>query len=42
LTAAAEPDVAPRWQDELYDLLRANDVTQFPYVPCASSGRTAG
>src|SRR5205823_6112565 len=26
---------APRWQDELYDLLRANQVTQFAYVPDA-------
>ncbi|MGE0222960.1 MAG: phosphonopyruvate decarboxylase [Acetobacteraceae bacterium] len=24
-----------RWQDELYDLLRANDITQFAYVPDA-------
>ena len=23
---------APRWQDELYDLLRRNNVTQFAYV----------
>src|SRR5881227_3831236 len=26
---------AARWQDELYDLLRRNDVTQFAYVPDA-------
>ena len=26
---------ATRWQDELYDLLRRNDVTQFAYVPDA-------
>lgn len=26
---------APRWQDELYDLLRKNNVTQFSYVPDA-------
>ncbi len=26
---------SPRWQDELYDLLRRNDVTQFAYVPDA-------
>ena len=26
---------APRWQDELYDLLRRNNVTQFAYVPDA-------
>jgi hypothetical protein len=24
-----------RWQDELYDLLRRNNVTQFAYVPDA-------
>jgi sulfopyruvate decarboxylase TPP-binding subunit len=24
-----------RWQDELYDLLRRNDITQFAYVPDA-------
>ena len=27
--------VAARWQDELYDLLRRNNVTQFAYVPDA-------
>src|SRR5713226_7610296 len=26
---------APRWQDELYDLLRRSNVTQFAYVPDA-------
>ena len=26
---------APRWQDELYDLLRRNEVVQFAYVPDA-------
>src|SRR6202521_937321 len=26
---------AARWQDELYDLLRRHDVTQFAYVPDA-------
>ena len=26
---------AARWQDELYDLLRRNNVTQFAYVPDA-------
>jgi hypothetical protein len=25
MTATAEVEAAPRWQDELYDLLRAND-----------------
>src|SRR5947209_8752436 len=29
---------APRWQDELYDLLRRNNVTQFAYVPDAGHG----
>src|SRR5881275_840549 len=28
-------DAAARWQDELYDLLRRNRVTQFAYVPDA-------
>ncbi|MFI5016274.1 MAG: phosphonopyruvate decarboxylase [Hyphomicrobiales bacterium] len=27
--------LAPRWQDELYDELRRNNVTQFAYVPDA-------
>jgi sulfopyruvate decarboxylase TPP-binding subunit len=32
----AEIGVSPaRWQDELYDLLRRNNVTQFAYVPDA-------
>ena len=26
---------AARWQDELYDLLRRHNVTQFAYVPDA-------
>jgi hypothetical protein len=26
---------ATSWQDELYDLLRRNNVTQFAYVPDA-------
>ena len=26
---------AAPWQDELYELLRRNDVTQFAYVPDA-------
>jgi sulfopyruvate decarboxylase alpha subunit len=31
-----EPNAAPaRWQDELYDLLRRNNITQFAYVPDA-------
>src|SRR5437870_9637251 len=29
------PEPAPSWQNALYDLLRANDVTQFAYVPDA-------
>ena len=32
---AATTTKAARWQDELYDLLRRNDVTQFSYVPDA-------
>src|ERR671928_701250 len=28
-------DAAARWQDELYDLLRRHNVTQFAYVPDA-------
>jgi sulfopyruvate decarboxylase TPP-binding subunit len=28
-------DGGERWQDQLYDLLRRNDVTQFAYVPDA-------
>jgi sulfopyruvate decarboxylase TPP-binding subunit len=31
----AEDGGATRWQDELYDLLRRNSVTQFAYVPDA-------
>jgi sulfopyruvate decarboxylase TPP-binding subunit len=31
----AETDSATRWQDELYDLLRRNKITQFAYVPDA-------
>ena len=26
---------AARWQDELYDLLRRHNITQFAYVPDA-------
>ena len=28
-------DNSGRWQDELYDLLRRNNITQFAYVPDA-------
>jgi|HubBroStandDraft_6_1064221.scaffolds.fasta_scaffold659525_2 hypothetical protein len=28
MTATAEDEAPPRWQDDLYELLRANDVTQ--------------
>jgi sulfopyruvate decarboxylase alpha subunit len=28
-------ETPPAWQDQLYDLLRQNDVTQFAYVPDA-------
>lgn len=32
----SEPHAAPaRWQDELYDLLRRHNITQFTYVPDA-------
>ncbi len=31
----AGKDNSARWQDELYDLLRHNNVTQFAYVPDA-------
>ena len=31
----ADSSAAPRWQDELYDLLRRSGVTQFAYVPDA-------
>ena len=31
-TAASKP---PAWQDQVYDLLRKNNVTQFAYVPDA-------
>jgi sulfopyruvate decarboxylase alpha subunit len=33
--AAEAAEVAPRWQDELYDALRRHGVTQFAYVPDA-------
>jgi sulfopyruvate decarboxylase alpha subunit len=32
---AADSDAAPRWQDQLYDLLRRNGITLFAYVPDA-------
>ena len=32
---AAGNENAPRWQDELYDLLRRSNITQFAYVPDA-------
>lgn len=31
----APPDTFERWQDEIYDVLRRHDVTQFSYVPDA-------
>jgi len=31
----ADESGGERWQDQLYDLLRGNDVTQFAYVPDA-------
>jgi sulfopyruvate decarboxylase alpha subunit len=30
-----EPEAAPRWQDQVYDLLRHHNVTQIAYVPDA-------
>src|SRR5215472_4628943 len=30
-----DQDTAARWQDELYDLLRRHNITQFAYVPDA-------
>lgn len=30
-----DDDAPPGWQNDLYELLRANDVTQFAYVPDA-------
>ena len=38
MSTAAEAEIetaALRWQDEVYDLLRRNNVTQFAYVPDA-------
>src|SRR5579885_3582140 len=32
---AADSDAAPRWQDQLYELLRRHDITLFAYVPDA-------
>ncbi|MCB1743397.1 MAG: phosphonopyruvate decarboxylase [Gammaproteobacteria bacterium] len=31
----SQTNTTPTWPDELYDVLRANDVTQFSYVPDA-------
>jgi sulfopyruvate decarboxylase alpha subunit len=33
--AEPEPVAAPKWQDQLYDLLKAEGFTQFAYVPDA-------
>jgi sulfopyruvate decarboxylase alpha subunit len=35
MSAAAEAQNTMRWQDQLFDLLRQHDVTQFAYVPDA-------
>ena len=35
MSAAAEAQSTMRWQDQLYDLLRRHNVTQFAYVPDA-------
>ena len=32
---SADADTTARWQDQVYDLLRRHDVTQFAYVPDA-------
>lgn len=38
-THTAEAPGRTGWQDQLYDLLRQNDVTQFAYVPDAGHAR---
>ena len=35
MSVAAEAESTLRWQDQVYDLLRQHDVTQFSYVPDA-------
>ena len=40
MNATAQSDA--RWQDDLYELLRGNDVTQFAYVPDAGHRAGAG
>ena len=35
MSAAAESQSMMRWQDQVYDLLRQHNVTQFAYVPDA-------
>ena len=35
MSVAAEAQSTMRWQDQIYDLLRQHDVTQFAYVPDA-------
>ena len=35
MSAAAEAQSTMRWQDQVFDLLRQHDVTQFAYVPDA-------
>jgi hypothetical protein len=34
-----DDDAPPGWQNDLYELLRANDVTQFAYVPSSCRDR---
>jgi len=36
---SAEPEAGPSWQDQVYDLLRRHNVTQFAYVPDAGHKR---
>jgi len=35
MSPKTDADQAPRWQDELYDELRRNNITQIAYVPDA-------
>jgi len=37
--AATQTKPKTTWQDEMYDLLRANNITQFAYVPDAGHAR---
>src|SRR5512145_2215784 len=35
MSPESEPETESRWQDQVYDLLRRHNVTQFAYVPDA-------